>query len=65
MFLCSAMVTLSALTRVSRTDAPDAWAFLILGTVTMIVAVLVIMPRDEQVTFENAAQLPRRGRSQE
>ena len=52
MFLCSAMVALSALGRVSRTDAPDAWVFLLLWTVTMIVAVLAIMPRDEKLTWE-------------
>ena len=47
MFMAGSIVTLSALMRVFRTDAPDAWAFLIFGTVGMIVAVLVIMPRDK------------------
>jgi len=49
MFLAAAAVALGAYTRVFRTGAPDAWAFLIFGIVMMIVAVLVIMPRDEKI----------------
>lgn len=49
MFLCAAIVALSALGRVARTDALDAWIFLTFASVMMIVAVLVIMPRDQRL----------------
>ncbi len=47
MVLASAVVVSTSLSRVIRTAAPDAWAFLIFAVVMMIVALLVIRPRDE------------------
>jgi hypothetical protein len=48
-FLCAAASALGSLSGVVRTGAPWHWAFLIFGTTMMIVALVVIKPRNEML----------------
>jgi len=49
MVFAGAVVASASLSRVIRTAAPDAWAFLIFASVMMIFALIVIRPRDENL----------------